>query len=142
MFKKYESKPLESIQDPNTGETIHRVTIDPDLTKVLQGEFQSHGQLTQQFMMNAQAYFNILKTQFDLFGKINDKDKDVKDKMQEVMKKSGLDMKLPWAYNFALGCFERRTPPIVPGMTDAEIKAAQNVGAALNIQKNPSVGVK
>lgn len=142
MFNKHETKPIETISDPNTGETIHRVAISPELVKEVQGVMNTQNQKMQEFMMNSQNFFAIQTRQLELFKLINEGDKGIKDKMQDVLKKSKLDMKLPWQWNLGLNCFERRVPPVVSGMSEAEIKASQNVGPKPTVQSNPSLNVK
>ncbi len=130
MFNKKEelSRPVETVQDPITGETIHRVAVDIELIKNIDKQIQIHGGTMNEFVMNSNNYFSILKRQFELLDKIKKADDDVKAKMNEAMKKSKLDPKLPWAYNMVLKQFEYRTPPIVPGMSEAEIKATEQPG--------------
>lgn len=141
MFgKKYESKPIEKIQDPNTGEIVNRVSIEPALAKSIQDEIQKHSQIMQNFIGNSQNFFLIMKAQLELLAKIDLADKSIKETMNKVMKKSGLDMKQAWAWNLQLGCFEHRTPPIVQGMSAEEIKNSNNPGIPPTIIKQ--VGVK
>lgn len=142
MFEKYETKPLEKIQDPNTGETVNRLAVDPKLSKSIQDEIQRHSQVMQQFVANSQNYFIILKTQMDLLEKIGAADKSIKDTMNDVMKKSKLDMKIPWAWNLQLGVFEYRQPPVVQGMTDAEVKASENPSIPPTITNKEGIGVR
>ncbi len=143
MFNKSnESKPIETISDPNTGETIHRVSIPQNLVKEVNGVMATQNQRMQEFVMHNQNYWAIQTRLLELFKQINDGDKAIKDKMTDTLKKAKLDMKLAWQWNLALSCFEYRCPPIVPGMSDADIKSAQNVMPKPNIQVNPSTAVK
>lgn len=123
--KNQESRIIEKVTDPNTGEIINRASVAPDLIESIKKEIQVHSGTMNEFVMNSQNYFSISKRQHELLDKIKSADNSVKAKMNDVMKKSKLDPKLPWAFNMVLGCFEYRQPPIVPGMSEAEIRSSQ-----------------
>lgn len=142
MFKDNESRPIETVQDPNTGETIHRVAVSPNLVKSINEVMVKQNQRMQEFVMNSQNYFAIQTRQLALFKDIDSGDKAIKEKMQETMKKAKLDMRKAWQWNLQLNSFEYRTPPIVPGMSEAEIKASKNPGQKPDIVNNPSIAVK
>lgn len=137
--KQYESKPIETIQDPTTGEMIHRVAIDPELIKNIEDTIKSHGGTMNEFVQNSVGFFDLLGRQMELKQKIKLADDKVKASMTEAMKKSKLDMKKPYAFNIAQKCFEYRTPPIVPGMTAAEIEKSQNPGHAPIIARKEGI---
>lgn len=143
MFKNktYESKSIESIQDPNTGETIHRVSIPPELVEIIQKEMNQHQGKMQEFVGNSQNYFAILTRQLELMQNINKADNAVKNIMTDVIKKLKLDQRQPWQYNLLLRCFERRTPPAVPGMSKSEVEKLDSVGVKPIIQQGSNVAI-
>lgn len=140
--KEFENKIIERISDPATGETIHRAAIAPELIETVKKKIAGHSGTMQQFVSQSQNYFLILQSQMQLLDKIKKADEEVKDALGDVIKKSKLDPKLPWCWNMVLGSMEYRTPPIMPGMTDAEIRSSQHPGLAPEIKQNPSMGVK
>lgn len=141
IFKKkeYSSKPLEIVQDPNTGETIHRVSVDPELIKNITDTINAHGGTMNEFVQNSVGFFDILERQLELKKKIKIADEKVKESMTDAMRKSKLDMKKPYAFNIQLKCFEFRAPPIVPGMSDAEILKSQNPDIPPTIVKKEGI---
>lgn len=136
------NKVVESIQDPKTGETIHRVAIEQKLIEEINGTITKHQETMNAFVINSQNFFTGLKIQLELMDKIKLADDAIKKTLTDVQKKAKLDPKKPWAWNLQLRSFEYRTPPTVMGMTEAEIKAAQHIGPSPTIVKTPGVGIK
>lgn len=142
IFDTKGSVPVETIQDPNTGETIHRVAIEPKLIADINKTIETHQSTMNQFVMNSQGFFQGLKSQLELLDKIKVADEAIKKTLNDVTKKSKLDQKKPWAFNLQLKTFEYRSPPIVQGMSEAEIKSSQNPGIAPKIVDKQGIGVK
>ncbi len=140
--KEFENKIIEVIQDPQTGENIHRAAIHPELVDSVKKKISSHSGTMQQFVAQSQNYFLILKSQFELLDKIKKADDEVKECLNDVVKKSKLDQKLPWSWNLVNQTMEYRTAPVVQGMSDAEINAIKTPGNPPNIKNNPSVGLR
>lgn len=127
MFgSKFESKPLEHIPDPNTGEMIHRYSTPPEIVKDIEKSINIHSQTMNQFVQNAVTYFDILDVQIDLKRKVKTADENVKVALNKAMKDCKLDPKLPFAWNILLKTFEYRSPPTVEGMSPEELKASNN----------------
>lgn len=114
---------IESIQDPKTGETIHRVAIDPKLVAEVDGTIKKHQETMNAFVMNSQNFFMGLKVQLDLLDKIKIADDAIKATLTSVQKKAKLDPKKPWAYNLQIKTFEYRQPPTVQGIEPATVHA-------------------
>lgn len=127
MFDTKGNISTENIQDPKTGETIHRVAIDPKLIEEINATIQKHQETMNAFVINSQNFFTGLKIQLELMDKIKLADDAIKKTLTDVQKKSKLDPKKPWAFNLALKTFEYRTPPTVGGMTAEEIKQGQSI---------------
>jgi len=127
-----EAKLIENIQDSRTGETIHRVEIDPKLLQEIKDVIKKHQETTQGFVMNAQNYFTILKAQLDLLEKIGLADKSIKETLTSVQKRSKLDPKKPWAFNIQLNCFEYRTAPTVDGGLEVNTNKPKNVSMGVS----------
>lgn len=142
MFDTKGNVPVESIQDPKTGETIHRVAIDQKLIAEVDKTIQAHQQTTNAFVMNSQNFFFGLKTQLELLDKIKIADEAIKKTLNDVQKRAKLDPKKPWAYNLQLKAFEYRQPPVVQGMSESEIQASNNPGLKPQIVNTPGIGVK
>lgn len=140
--EKYQPKPIEDVVDPTTGEIIHRVALSPDLIKGIEDTIKAHSQTMNEFVMNSNTYFEILERQLELRKKIKVADEAIKNRMQDAMKKSKLDAKQPWAFNMQMKVFERRTPPIVPGMSPQEIHNSQNPGQKPVLVETNGIGVK
>lgn len=141
-FEKKGSIPIESVADPRTGETVHRVAIDPKGVEEIDNTIKKHQQTMNDFVMGAQSFFVGLKYQLDLIEKIKVADDSIKKTLAEVQRKAKLDPKKPWAWNLHLKSFEYRTPPVVQGMSEVEIKASQNPGQGPIVVNNQSIGVK
>lgn len=138
---KYETKPIEHIQDPNTGEMIHRFSLPPECIANIEKSIQAHSATMNQFVQNSATYFDLLNFQIELQKKVKLADEDVKKALHKTMKDCKLDTKLPYAWNMVLRCFEYRTPPTIPGMNAEELKAS-SVGSYKPIIKDAGgVGV-
>lgn len=107
--------PIESIADPKTGETIHRVAIDQKLVAEIDATIKKHQETTNAFVINSQNFFTGLKIQLELLDKIKIADEAIKKSLTDVQRKAKLDPKKPWAWNLQLRTFEYRTAPIVQG---------------------------
>lgn len=136
------SKKIESVPDPSTGETIHRYSVPPQIQKDIQKAINEHSGNMNQFVQNSVTFFDLLDFQIELKKKVKIADNNVKVSMQKAMKDCKLDPKLPFAWNLLLSCFEYRTAPIVPGMSDAEIVASNNPARKPNIVDTPGIAVK
>lgn len=143
MFGKkvFDNNIIERIPDPQTGETIHRAAIAPELVESVRKTIQGHSGTMQQFVSQAQTYFIILKGQMELLDKIKKADDAVKEALNDVVKKAKLDNKLPWQWNMQLQTMEYRSPPVVEGMTDAEIKKSLNPGVPPTIASSKGIVV-
>lgn len=141
IFKKkeYSSTPLETVQDPQTGETVHRVSVDTELIQNIENTMKAHGGTMNEFVQNSVGFFDLLERQLELKKKIKIADEKVKESMTEAMKRSKLDMKKPYAFNIQLKCFEWRSPPIVQGMSQSEIEKSQNPGIPPTILKKEGI---
>lgn len=144
IFQKeeFETKPREIVQDPNTGETVHRVDIHPKLLQEILDCINGHSACMNEFVHNSDVYFKIAERQIQLVSQIKKADQAIKDKLQDVTKRSKLDSKLPWIYNPQLRCYERRVSPTVAGMSKEEIARMQNPGMKPTIIDTPGVGIR
>lgn len=140
--KEYSTKYLETVQDPNTGETIHRVSIDPELIDNINKKIAGHSGTMNEFVQNSVNFFEILERQLELKKRIKVADEEVKASMNDAMKKSKLDPKLPYGFNMLLKCFEYRKPPIVQGMTPAEIEKSNSPQHPPKIINKEGIGLK
>lgn len=132
--------PIEQVQDPKTGETIHRVAIDPKLIAEIDKTIQTHQATMNQFVINSQAFFMSFQSQLELLYKIKVADEAIKKTLTDVTKKSKLDQKKGWMFNLQLKCFEFRSPPVVQGMSPSEIKSGQD-GNKPTVVNKPGVSV-
>lgn len=140
MFNKpIEEKIIERVQDPNTGETIHRMTLPPESIEMIRKAINSNGQTMNEFVMNSNQYFAIQKRQLELLELMKKADAGIKDVLGVVMKKNKMDMKKPWAFNIMMNMMEYRTPPVVAGMSEAEIKASNSPGIPPRIIDKPGI---
>lgn len=127
MFEKKEaSKFLEKVTDPNTGETVHRYTIPPEVLKNIQESMNKHSKDMNLFVQNSAVYFDMLNFQLEQAKKVKKADQDIKEAMIKGVKDCKLDQKLPWRFNMVLRCWEYCTAPVVTGMSPAEVKASTN----------------
>ncbi len=118
---------VESIQDSKTGETIHRVAIDPKLIGEIDGTIKKHQETMNAFVMNSQNFFVGLKVQLELLDKIKIADEAIKGTLTSVQKKAKLDPKKPWAYNMQIKAFEYRQPPSVQGADPVEANKNRSI---------------
>lgn len=139
--KKNESRPIEKVQDPNTGETIHRYSLPPEVIKDIEKSIGDHSSTMNHFVQNSVTFFDILDIQIELKRKVKIADGNVKVSLQKAMKDCKLDAKLPWAFNLLLKAMEYRTSPTVPGMTKEELEASTNPGGKPKIIDAGGVGV-
>lgn len=139
--KTYESKKIESILDPNTGETIHRYSVPPEITKDIQKTINEHSGSMNQFVQNSVTYFDLLDFQIELKKKVKIADGNVKVALNKAIKDCKLDPKVPWAWNMLLKAMEYRTAPTVPGMTKEELDASLHPGGKPKIIDAGGVGV-
>lgn len=140
MFKNRQVVPVETIQDPNTGESVHRIAIEQKHIDEINKTIQAHQGNMNNFLMFSVGFFKGVQQGMDLIKKTDEADKAVKDKLTEITKKCNMDQKKPWQFNMALKCFEYRTAPIVSGMSASEIQKINEGGIAPNIKLNESVG--
>lgn len=126
MFDKG-STPIESVQDPKTGETIHRVAISQELVDGVNKTITTHQETMNAFVMNSQNFFMGLKIQLELLDKIKIADEAIKKTLGETQKKAKLDPKKPWAFNLQLKTFEYREPPVAEGLTNEQLEASRSI---------------
>lgn len=137
-----EAVAIEKILDPTTGETIHRYSIPPEVSKDIEKSINVHSQTMNQFVQNSCNFFDLLDIQIELKRKVKIADENVKVSLTKAIKDCKLDSKLPWQWNMLLKTFEYRTAPIVEGMTKEEVEASTNPVSKPKIVDTPGIAVK
>lgn len=99
----------EKFVDPNTGETITRVKIKPELLVELDKHVQSNAVGANNFLQVARQMWQLFKKLDEEGTKATKAEADIGKEVIRIREKIGVDSS--WIYNIPLKMMEKREPP-------------------------------